>query len=92
VADIQCVRCQKQGQPLPYAPFRNDLGERIQREICQTCWSEWLQYQTMLINHYGLNLREAEAKQFLTDQTERFLFGTGETEDVDTSKQGTISW
>jgi len=45
----------------------------------------------MLINHYGLNLRDPEAKKFLTEQTERFLYG-GETEDVDTSKQGTISW
>jgi Fe-S cluster biosynthesis and repair protein YggX len=45
----------------------------------------------MLINHYGLNLRDPEAKKFLTEQTERFLYG-GDTEDVDTSKQGTISW
>jgi len=45
----------------------------------------------MLINHYGLNLRDPEAKQFLTEQTERFLFGGG-AEEVDTSKQGTISW
>lgn len=45
----------------------------------------------MLINHYGLNLRDPEAKKFLTEQTERFLFG-GESEEVDTSKKGTISW
>jgi Fe-S cluster biosynthesis and repair protein YggX len=91
VADIQCVRCGKQGAPLPYAPFRNELGERIHAGICQTCWAEWLQRQTMLINHYGLNLRDPDAKKFLTEQTESFLFG-GDTEEVDTSKQGTISW
>jgi len=91
VASIQCKRCGNEGQPLPYAPFRTELGERIHSEICQTCWSQWLQHQTMLINHYGLNLRDPEAKKFLTEQTERFLYG-GETEDVDTSKQGTISW
>jgi len=45
----------------------------------------------MLINHYGLNLRDADAKKFLTEQTEKFLFG-GDTEAVDTTKQGTISW
>ena len=28
----------------------------------------------MLINHYGLNLRDPEAKKFLTEQTEKFLF------------------
>lgn len=91
VAEINCARCGNTGNQLPYAPFRNDLGERIHSEICQTCWSQWLQHQTMLINHYGLNLRDAEAKTFLTEQTEKFLYG-GDTEEVDTSKQGTISW
>lgn len=88
---IQCARCGKEGQPLPYAPFRSELGERIHAEICQTCWAEWLQRQTMLINHYGLNLRDPDAKKFLTEQTERFLY-EGDTEEVDTSRQGTISW
>jgi Fe-S cluster biosynthesis and repair protein YggX len=91
VAVITCARCGKEGQPLPYAPFRSPLGERIQAEICQTCWSAWLQQQTMLINHYGLNLRDPEAKKFLTEQTEKFLFA-GDADEVDTSKQGTISW
>jgi Fe-S cluster biosynthesis and repair protein YggX len=91
VAVIQCARCKTEGPALPYAPFRNELGQRIQAEICQNCWGQWLQQQTMLINHYGLNLRDAEAKQFLTEQTERFLFG-GQVEDVDTSKKGTITW
>lgn len=45
----------------------------------------------MLINHYGLNLRDPDAKKFLTEQTERFLYGE-DVEEVDTSKQGTISW
>ena len=91
MASIVCARCGKEGQPLPYAPFRNELGQRIQAEICQACWAQWLQQQTMLINHYGLNLRDPEAKQFLTAQTEKFLFG-GESEEVDTTKKGTISW
>ena len=91
MAAFQCVRCKQEGLPLPYAPFRSELGQRIQAQICQDCWAEWLRQQTMLINHYGLNLRDPEARQFLTEQTERFLFG-GEVEDVDTSKKGTIAW
>lgn len=91
MADITCVRCDKEGAPLPYAPFRTELGQRIHSEICQTCWAEWLRHQTMLINHYGLNLRDSEAKEFLTGQMERFLYG-GDTEEVDTSKEGTITW
>jgi len=91
VVELQCVRCGQQGASLPYAPFRSDLGTRIHAEICQTCWGAWLQHQTMLINHHGLNLRDPDAKRFLTEQTERYLFGGG-AEEVDTTKQGTISW
>ena len=90
--DVQCARCGNTGQPLPYAPLNNDLGKRVQAEICQNCWGEWLKYQTMLINHYGLNVRDPDAKKFLMENMEKHLFSSGEEEQVDTSKQGTISW
>ena len=66
--------------------------KRLHAEVCQDCWGVWLQRQTALINHYGLNLRDPEARKFLADQTQEFFFGSGESESVDTSKQGTISW
>jgi Fe-S cluster biosynthesis and repair protein YggX len=90
--EVQCTRCKETRPGLAAPPYRNDLGERVHREICQVCWGEWLKYQTMLINHYGLNVRDGEARSFLLENTEKFLFGTGEAEDVDTSKQGTIQW
>jgi Fe-S cluster biosynthesis and repair protein YggX len=90
--DIKCTRCGEERPALPYAPFNNELGQRIQAGICQVCWGEWLKHQTMLINHYGLNVRDPDAKKFLTENTERFLFSTGDAEQVDTSKKGTISW
>lgn len=92
MAEITCVRCGKEGSALPYAPFNNELGTKIQRGICQECWGAWLARQTMLINHYGLNVRDPEAKTFLLENTENFLFGTGDGEEVDTSRKGTISW
>jgi Fe-S cluster biosynthesis and repair protein YggX len=92
MADIQCVRCGQTRAQIAFAPFNNDLGKRIHAEICQECWAQWLKQQTMLINHYGLNVRDTEARKFLTEQTEKFLFGTGETDQVDTTKQGTIQW
>jgi Fe-S cluster biosynthesis and repair protein YggX len=92
MSDIQCTRCGQTRAPVPYAPFNNDLGRRIHAEICQVCWAEWLRQQTMLINHYGLNVRDPDAKKLLTENTEKFLFGGGESDQVDTSKQGTISW
>ena len=92
MSDVQCARCGETGQPLPFAPLNNDLGRRVQAEICQVCWDGWLKYQTMLINHYGLNVRDPEAKKFLMENMEKYLFETGETEEIDTSKQGTINW
>jgi len=46
----------------------------------------------MLINHYGLNLMDPQARTFLARQRDAFLFKTDPTAEVDTSKQGTINW
>ena len=89
---IDCRRCGPDKPKLARAPFRNDLGERIQGEICSDCWAEWLQHQTLLINHYGLNPRDAKAKEFLYGQIEKVLLGEGDGEEIDTSQQGGIAW
>jgi Fe-S cluster biosynthesis and repair protein YggX len=89
---IQCERCGKAGDPLQRPPLRNELGERIFASICQSCWDEWLRFQTALINHNGLDVREKPAREFLTANMEAFLFRQGRTEDIDTSKQGKIAW
>lgn len=92
MSDIQCVRCGETRAALERAPFRNELGERIQSGICEVCWKEWLAYQTALINHYGLDVRERDARDFLVKNLEGYLFGGSDTEGIDTSKQGTIEW
>lgn len=89
---IQCSRCGQSAAPLTKAPFRNELGERIQAEICAGCWQEWLQHQTLLINHYGLDPRDAKAREFLYAQIRAVLLGEGDAEEVDTTKQGSIEW
>ena len=65
--EIKCVRCGQKRDALGYAPYPNELGQRIGAEVCQQCWREWLQKQQMIINHYGLNLMEADAQTFLLD-------------------------
>lgn len=89
---IQCRRCDSSAPRLPKAPFRNDLGERVLAEICASCWQEWLQHQTLLINHYGLDPRDAKSKEFLYEQIEQVLLQGGEGKDIDTAKQGSIEW
>lgn len=50
------------------------MGTRVLEHVCQPCWGEWLKQQTATINHYGLNLRDPQARAFLIQQTEAFLF------------------
>lgn len=90
--DITCSRCGETNPQLQKPPLRNELGERIFNSICQKCWDQWLRYQTALINHNGLDVRDKEAREFLTVNMEAFLFKKGEEEQIDTSKQGSIKW
>ena len=92
--DITCSRCgqTRAGFDKPPIGTGGATGERIVREICQDCWAQWLKQQTMLINHYGLNLMDPQARSFLSKNRDAFLFRAGAGEEVDTSKQGTINW
>jgi Fe-S cluster biosynthesis and repair protein YggX len=89
---ISCRRCSTDAPALARPPFRTELGERIVREICASCWQDWLKHQTLLINHYGLDPRDPKARAFLYQQIEQVLLQGGEGEEIDTSKQGTIEW
>ncbi len=89
---VHCRRCDRQAQRIPRPPFRTELGERIVASVCADCWKDWLQHQTLLINHYGLDPRDAKSRAFLYEQIETVLLGDGEARQVDTSQQGSIEW
>lgn len=89
---IECRRCGEEKTPLERAPFKGDRGATIQASICRDCWSEWLTHQTLLINHYGLDPRDAKSREFLYGQIDKVLLGDGDADDIDTSAQGTIEW
>ena len=92
MAEIRCSRCGQTREGFDRPPFPGAIGARIQSQICRECWAQWLKQQTMLINHYGLNVMDPQARSFLTKNMEAFLFKSGHEEDVDTSKKGTIAW
>lgn len=89
---VRCARCGQEEPKLAKPPLRNDLGERVHASVGKGCWDQWLKYQTALINHYGLDVREREAKDFLMQNMEAYFFKTGETEEIDTTKQGSVEW
>ena len=93
MSEFDCVRCDRDDPPpLGAAPFPDERGERILREICGECWEEWKKRQMLLINHYGLNVRDPQAREFLYQNLDAFLFGGGDAADIDTSREGTVSW
>jgi Fe-S cluster biosynthesis and repair protein YggX len=89
---ITCKRCGAEGPKLVKPPFPDDLGTRIQAEICTVCWDEWLKRQMQLINHYALDVRTAEARDFLRKSVQAFLFGSRDADEIDTGQEGKFSW
>lgn len=91
MSDIKCLRCSETKPGFERPPFPGAIGLRILEGTCPECWQLWLKQQTMLINHHGLNVMDPQTRQFLMRNMEAFLFHTGQQDDVDTSKQGTIT-
>ncbi|WP_419934629.1 Fe(2+)-trafficking protein [Candidatus Palauibacter sp.] len=89
-----CTRCDRDDQGrIGRNPFPGELGTRIVAEICTSCWEEWKERQMLLINHYGLKLHEASAREFLYRNLRIFLFGEGGTPDrIDTGEEGSVEW
>ena len=91
---FRCTRCDREDSGrVERSPFPNQLGERIQAEICGECWEVWKERQMLLINHHGLKLHEAAAREYLYANLKAFLFGEGEaTADIDPNKEGSVEW
>ena len=79
MATIDCTKCGQTGDRVAFRPFQNDLGRRVYEGICATCWAEWLKHQQALINHYALNVQDPQAKEFLYQNLDQYLFGTKST-------------
>ena len=74
---VLCSKLKKEFPGLKQAPFPGPLGERIKQEISQKAWDMWINHQTMLVNEYRLSMIDAQARAFLREEMEKFLFGDG---------------
>ena len=72
---VQCVKLGRELPGLEKPPMPGELGQRIYDNISQQAWDMWQEQSTLIINHYGLNLADPEARQVLRQQMEEFLFG-----------------
>ena len=74
---VDCVKLGKMLPALPFPPRNDDLGKKVFAHVSAQAWELWVAQQTILINHYGLNMADPQAHSFLSEQMEEFFFGDG---------------
>lgn len=74
---VHCVLLGREAEGLDRPPYPGPLGQRIYEQVSREAWQAWLAHQTMLINENRLTLIDPEARKFLQQEMEKFLFGDG---------------
>ena len=70
---VVCRKYAEELEGLESPPLPGPAGEEIFNTVSKKAWLEWQNLQTKLINEKTLNLRDPEARKYLTEQRERFL-------------------
>ena len=74
---VNCKRLGREAEALEIAPYPGELGERILAEISKEGWQQWLAHQTMLINENRISPMDPNARKFLLEEMQKFLFEGG---------------
>jgi Fe-S cluster biosynthesis and repair protein YggX len=74
---VQCAKLNQELPALDRPPFPGPLGQRIFDNISSYAYQLWNEQATLLINHYGLNMADPRAQEFIFEQMEAFLFNEG---------------
>ena len=72
---VHCAKLDKDAEGLAFPPYPGPLGARIYASISAEAWEMWKAHQTMLINEKRLSLIDPATRKFLSEETEKFLFG-----------------
>jgi Fe-S cluster biosynthesis and repair protein YggX len=72
---VQCVKLGRELPGLEKPPMPGELGQRIYEQVSREAWEMWQEHSRLLINHYGLNLADPDARQIMRQQMEEFFFG-----------------
>ncbi len=70
---VMCRKYKEELEGLEAPPLPGAKGQQIFDTVSKKAWLEWQAAQTMLINEKNLSLIEPEARQYLSEQMERFL-------------------
>ena len=74
---VNCARLGREAEGLDFPPYPGELGQRIYDEISKEAWQQWLAHQTMLINENRISPMDPDARKFLVEQMQKFLFEGG---------------
>jgi Fe-S cluster biosynthesis and repair protein YggX len=74
---ITCAKLQILAPGLAQPPYPGELGKKIYDSVSQQAWQQWLDHQTMLINEHRLSMLDPKARDFLKQEMNNFLFGSG---------------
>lgn len=80
MAKVMCAKYKKELTALEKAPFPGPDGVSVLENVSAAAWDEWLSIQTMIINENRLNMMDPDARKFLSEQRNKFLF---EGEEID---------
>lgn len=72
---VFCKKYQKEMEGLDAPPYPGPKGQEIFDNISKQAWLEWQNHQTMIINERQLNMMDAEARKYLSEQMEKFFAG-----------------
>lgn len=74
---VFCKKLNKEAEGLDNPPYPGQLGMRIFEQVSKEAWEMWMDHQTMLINEYRLSMADPKAREFIQQEMEKFLFGSG---------------
>ena len=77
---VQCVKLKQELPGLDEPPFDSPFGQKIYESVSQQAWAQWTEHMKLLLNEYRLQPWKPEAQEFILEQMNGYLFGTGTAE------------
>ena len=72
---VFCRKYQAELEGLAAPPYPGPKGQEIFDTVSSRAWAEWQAHQTMLINEKHLNMMDADSREYLRGEMEKFLSG-----------------
>ena len=77
MSTINCIKYGENQQGMDYIPYPGELGQRINNEVSQKFWQEWLSYQVMFINENRLSPIKPKDRKRIEGAMRKFFFDGG---------------